>query len=191
MSSVSPLASPVDHVSQSLSCQQFSNPRHENINFAVDGSNRTRVLAAAGASALVFCPSPSRLSPLIFAPFVCLARTRSPRRASPSSSNQFLFIRHRDAAPNGRSQNIKCLTSSSFVWAAGSPRTHTKGRRGTQKTQTHTHTHACLCCVTASQGRSQQTNKGFLLALTSHFHAEKSEEAPTQQPASESQAQEC
>lgn len=125
---------------------------------------------------------------LLFLRPLSALRAHSPRRASPSSSNQFLFIRHRDAAPNGRSQNIKCLTSSSFVWPVGSPRTHTRGAEAHKK---HTHTHACLCCVTASQGRSQQTNKGFLLALTSHFHAEKSEEAPTQQPASESQAQEC
>lgn len=44
---------------------------------------------------------------------------------------------------------------------------------------THAHTNACLCCVTASQGKAQQTNKGFLLSLMSYLHAKKFWAAPT------------
>lgn len=65
---------------QSLSCQQLSNPRHENINFAVNGSNRTRALVAAGASALF---SVSIVSSYFLRPLSACAHTLPAARLHP------------------------------------------------------------------------------------------------------------
>lgn len=91
---------------------------------------------------------PSSFSIVSFFCSLCLpARTLSPPRVSIQFKPVSVYQTRR-RSPNGRSQNIKCLTSSSFVWAAAWSHTHTEPQRRTP------HTCVCLCCVTASQGRS-------------------------------------
>lgn len=51
---------------------------------------------------------------------------------------------------------------------------------------TRPRTHACLRCVTVSQGRARQTNKGFLLTLRSHLNSEKATRCTEPHPASKS-----
>lgn len=147
MSSVSLLGSPVDRVSRSLSYQQLSNPRHGNINFCCQQIKHNACFSWQPEPRLRFLPCSVSTVSSFSVPFVCLRCTLSPPRVSIQFKPVSVYQTQRRSL-NGRSQNIKCLTSSSFVWAAGSPRTHThthtRRRGGTKRTHTETHTRVCV-----------------------------------------------